>query len=248
MLYCGGGALLNGVGHRDEPQQPAVLREVEGRFALRGEPFACREKLLIGLCAGHDMLPVASVKPFAARLCGKSASREHGKVLGGEGLYAPLFRLRDYRPRKGMLALFLKRARLQYQLLLGDAFRGEYRLHGGGALGDGARLVEHYGIDPARGLERRAGFYEYAVSGAQAVADHYGDGRCEPKRAGAGYDEHRNAPCHGKARRFSGKEPVRDHERRYTYDGRHEHGGDLVRDPRDGGLRRRRAFHQSDYA
>ena len=58
--------------------------------------------------------------------------------------------------------------------------------------GDGAGLVEHDGVDPARGLEHLRALDQQAELRAAAGADHQRRRRREPERARAGDDQHRD--------------------------------------------------------
>ncbi|MPN00761.1 hypothetical protein SDC9_147959 [bioreactor metagenome] len=87
--------------------------------------------------------------------------------------------------------LFRRRDDLQQAVRI-DALRGQHIGHGRFALRDGPCLIQHDGINGVRGFKRLAAFDEDAVLGAFSGPHHDGGRCCQPQRAGASDDEHRN--------------------------------------------------------
>ena len=116
------------------------------------------------------------------------------------------------------------------------------------ALGDGAGLVEHDGVELVRRLQRLAAADQDAVLGALAGADHDRRRRGEAQRARAGDDEHGDEVEQRvvERRRRAEDQPDDQGERRDDDDGRHEAGGDDVGQPRDGRLGALRLLDQAD--
>ena len=104
------------------------------------------------------------------------------------------------------------------------------------ALRERACFVQHHGVNMPRLLHGGGVFEPHAMSHGNAHARHDAGGRCQAQRAGASHHQHGNGvhkgfccaaceqPCGDKGKRGDGQH------------GGHEHGGDFICQPRDGGF------------
>ena len=103
---------------------------------------------------------------------------------------------------------------------------------------DGAGLVEHHRFHATQRLEGLGAFEQDAHLGTLAGAHHDGDGRGESQRTGAA--DYHYGDCRGECLidvSAGGDEPYREGGCGDDEHCRHEDGGDLVCQARDGGLR-----------
>ncbi len=126
----------------------------------------------------------------------------------------------------------------------GWAAVGDHRL----ALGEGARLVQHHGLDGVQGLQRLGGLDQDAVLRALAGAHHDGHGGGQSKGAGAGDDQHRHPGGEGLGHvPAGGDEPNSGGDDGNSDDHGDEYPRHLVGQFGDGGLGGGRLVHQTDH-
>ena len=218
-----GRAFLYNVGYRDQPQKPAVFGKIQGSLAFGGKFVAGREQPGVDrVYALHVFAAAAGYHaPADAPLQAVSGQRAEA-VRFGQIEPVCLGLLHDGCGKR-VLAPAFYRISLFQQLAAGGPLCRKYIGHARRALRNGAGLVKHNHVGLAHGLKRFARFYQYAVPCAKAVAHHYRHGRCKPKSARAGYDQHRYPAGKGKARALPGDEPPGDDDERYPDNRRHEH-------------------------
>ena len=226
------------VRHGDDAEESAVFAEQQRRFAVLRKRLAARPHGGGDLRRGGNVGETAAAERLPVPHGGQAAAGERPEVrdlIRGQAVgLCP----GEDRAGERMLALLLERKRRAKQLRFAYTVcgkkLGDLRL----ARSDGAGLVQRDDVHAARLLQRRGGFEQNAVLRAQSAADHDGDGRGEPQRAGTADDEHGNAAREGEADALTEQQPHGGRHRRDGNDGRHEYAGDPVRDLCDGGLGR----------
>ena len=237
LAHGGCAVLLDDVGHGDYADELIVLRKEQRGLAVLGERFGVLSDGSGYLAHGAYELVIAACELAAVERGGEAVARQGRELAYFGGADVGFLGLLQYRAGKRMLALLFKRVSHRDKLVLAYALGGQYIGHLGFAGGYRAGLVEGDDIHLARFLKRDGGFEQYALLGALAVADHYGDGRRKTKRAGAAYDKHRNAACKGEPYVASDDEPYRCGYHRNADDHGNEHARNLIGDLRDGRLR-----------
>ena len=170
-----------------------------------------------------------------------AAHAEAGDRL--EALYSGQFQLARrgrvaHRARQGMFGTALQGRGQRQQLVLLNAFDRHLRGDRRPALGEGAGLVQHDGVELAGALQGLAVADQDAHLRRAAHADHDGDRRGQPQGAGTGDHQHRHGHHHRVADLRRRAEPIPDDEgddRDADHD-RHEHRRDLVHQAADRGL------------
>ena len=152
---CAGG--LGGVGHRHHAQHPAVPGEVQRRLARLGQPLRYRVEAVQRDAGLLQHGPVARQEPLALDDAADAPARGGQKVLHrGQG-DVPGLSLGGDGVGQGVLGGLLQGGGHAQKFLLrhtwGGAAVGDHRL----ALGEGARLVQHHGLDGVQGLQRLGG-------------------------------------------------------------------------------------------
>ena len=104
---------------------------------------------------------------------------------GGERMLARLFQTGTERQHRGFIEIRSRHDRRDAR----------------SALGEGAGLVDHQGIDLLEALQRFRVLDEHAGAGSFADAGHDGHGGCETERTGTGDDEHGHGGNHCEAER-----------------------------------------------
>ncbi|CAN4017356.1 HTH-type transcriptional regulator immR, partial [Dysosmobacter welbionis] len=125
---------------------------------------------------------------------------------------------------------------------------GEDLRHGGGALGDGAGLVQHHRVHAVGDLQNLAGADQDTMLGPQARAYHDGGGSCQPQGTGAGDDQHRCEHPQHKGEGLPGDGPDDGGQQRDAHDHRHEHTGHFVGGLGDRGFPALGVLHEPDDA
>ena len=133
------------------------------------------------------------------------------------------------RPCQRMLRRLLQCQCTAHQLPLCHLYCGEIIRHAGLTLGNGARFVQHHGINGVRRFQRLSRLNQNAVLRANARTDHNSHRRCQSQRAGAGNYQHGNAHGQRKGEALARQHP---HNKRHQCDAhnhRHKNAADLVR-------------------
>ena len=133
------------------------------------------------------------------------------------------------------------------QLLLGDIGGAQHVGDPGLALGDGAGLVQHHGVDAAHQLQTGGGFDEDALFGGLAGGHGDGHGGGQTQSAGAGDHQHGDADGQAEADAHAARSGPQqgggdgdgDHRR-------YKHGADLVGQTADGRLGGGGLLHEPD--
>ena len=153
-------------------------------------------------------------------------------------------RIAQHRLGKRMLAAFFERgSRLQQRLLAAVC---EDIGHGRLALGDGAGLVEHHGLQPAGRFERDGVLKQDAVARTDAAADHARNRRGKSQCARTADDEHGNGAFKRKADALSKQQPDKERDERDADHRGNEDARNAVGDFGDGRLGRRGVAHHLD--
>ena len=242
----GGAGLLHRVRHGDQAQQGAAPGEVHGGLALGGEPLRVGGQgrhihaLLLqqAAVAGQDGLAVqlrlqAPAGQVLKPLRAGGAAEAVGLGVGGDGVCQGMGGHRLHRCGGG-------------QQVVSRALIGQDLRHGGGALGDGAGLVQHHRVHTVGDLQDLTGADQDAVPGAQARAHHDGGGGGQAQGAGAGDDQHRREHPQHEGEGLPGDGPEDGRHQGDPHDHRHEHAGHLVGGLGDGGLPALGVLHEPD--
>ena len=233
QLRNGGGAgCLRHIGHRDNAYQLAIASEIGNGFTLVGKPLSLRSVYHNAAFGHHARIACIARR---TRNAGRNALTrnlfEFGNQLGR--LFYRISadvtcRIQHHRASQRMLGRLFKRIGKPQQFFGLYAFRRQNVSHLRGALGDGARFIQHHRLHAARRFQRLGRLHQNAVRGTAARAHHDGSRRCQPQRTGARNYQHGNrvGKGHGKLRPHG--EPHREHHHRDGDNHGHEHAADFV--------------------
>ena len=186
-----GGGVPRRVGHRDHRRGAAVDRDEHRGAAGRGQLVPpCRQHAEVDVFVGHQF-PVAHDDPVTVHRGGGAVPGDVPEIVGGQPVRAVLLRVPDDGPGQRVLGFAFHRGGQRQQFLLTESC-GVVDDHVGDlgfALGQGAGLVHHHGVDPGRGLQRGGVLEQHPAFRAEPGADHDRRRRRQPQRVGAG-DHH----------------------------------------------------------
>ena len=203
------------VGDGDDRRCPAVDRGEDRGLAVGGEGVG-RVHEFRGVDAHRGQEARAPHDDGMAGHRGRHAATRDGEEVGrvGDGELPGVGGLADDGVGERMLRAALRGGDESEDLLLGERTLGADDVrHAGLALGQGAGLVEHDGLDRAQPLERLGVAEQDPVLGALAGADHDRGGGREAEGAGAGDDQHGDRVEQREVERGLRPEREPDHER-----------------------------------
>ena len=202
-----------------------------------------------GLCTAFLQQPAASQQQGAAfHHALHAASRQSLGVLHIRHGHLLRPRLLHDGVRQRVVAVLLQGGR-QTQHIGGQYARGGLVRHQRGlAFGEGSGLVERYGCDGMRHLQRLGVLDQNAVARGHARARHDGRGRGQPQRTGAGNDQHRHRMDQRLLDARPVKQPAGQRDRCHHQNRRYKHRADRIDRALDRRLGRLRRFDHADDA
>ena len=238
--------IFHDVGHSYDAEEAFIFGKEQ-----RGFPLSCQRRggaLSRGgkLEQALQVAEIPAVQIPAAACCRQPVSGQRTKAADFVSRHIPALGFSHNCPGKRMLTFCLQRVGRLQEFILTAAIRREKIRHPRFACGNGACLVQGNDLYLPCGFQRFAGFEENAVFGTDAVADHNGNRRCKPQRAGAGNDQNRDAPRKGKAQALAVQQPAKNDHSRNADHCRHKHTRNAVSNARDRRLGCRRIRDHAD--
>ncbi len=188
-VRCG---LLDGIGDAEQPGRLAVDGDEHDRLALPAQGLGLRGERLGVHAELRHQCAVAERDLLAVHPAQDTLARLRLEVRCAGELDAALLRAPDDGRGQGVLAAALEaRGEAQQRRLIRTCGRGD-RDQLGFALGQGAGLVHHEGVDLAHHLDGLGVLEQHPHVRAAPGRHHDGHGRRQPQGARAGDDEHRH--------------------------------------------------------